>query len=203
MFRAPLTIGQLSHTASPTQGHITSLRFSGAATTLRGPAPASPVSLLSPLPPSSGSPHSSRGIPERSPSIHACMPSCLSHVLFVTPWTVAHQAPLSMGFSRQEYWRGLPCPPPGDLPNLGTEPVSLLSPESSGRFFTTKRHPSNFLPIKFGLKFQFLIRARKASGMQACPDHPLICVHLHQGGPTFQPHWPFCRGLGTCILPCL
>ena len=39
--------------------------------------------------------------------------------------------------------------------------------------------------------------------MQACPDHPLICVHLHQGGPTFQPHWPFCRGLGTCILPCL
>ena len=44
----------------------------------------------------------------------------LSHVrLFVTPWTVAHKAPLSIGFSRQEYWRGLPCPPPGDLPNPG------------------------------------------------------------------------------------
>ena len=41
-----------------------------------------------------------------------------------TPWTVAHQAPLSMGFSRQEYWSGLPCPPPGDLPNPGIEPRS-------------------------------------------------------------------------------
>ena len=43
---------------------------------------------------------------------------------FRTPWTVAHQAPLSMGFFRQEYWSGLPCPPPGDLPNLGIEPRS-------------------------------------------------------------------------------
>ena len=39
----------------------------------------------------------------------------------MTPWTVAHQAPLSMGFSRQEYWSGLPCPPPGDLPDQGIE----------------------------------------------------------------------------------
>ena len=44
---------------------------------------------------------------------------------FVTPWTVALQAPLSMGFSRQEYWSGLPCPPPGDLPHPRTEPGSL------------------------------------------------------------------------------
>ena len=49
----------------------------------------------------------------------------LSHVwLFVTPWTVAHQAPLSMGFSRLECWSGWPCPPPGDLPNPGIEPGS-------------------------------------------------------------------------------
>ena len=41
--------------------------------------------------------------------------------LFATPWTAAHQAPLFMGFSRQGYWSGLPCPPPGDLPNRGTE----------------------------------------------------------------------------------
>ena len=41
-----------------------------------------------------------------------------------TPWTVAHQAPLSMGFSRQEYWSWLPCPPPGNLPNPGIEPRS-------------------------------------------------------------------------------
>ena len=44
--------------------------------------------------------------------------------LFVTPWTVARQAPLSTGFSRQEYWSGLPCSPPGDLPNPGIEPES-------------------------------------------------------------------------------
>ena len=49
----------------------------------------------------------------------------LSHVqLFATPWTVARQAPLSMEFSRQEYWSGLPCPPPGDLPDPGMEPRS-------------------------------------------------------------------------------
>ena len=59
------------------------------------------------------------------------------HQLFATPWTVARQALLSMGFSRQEYWSGLPCPPPGDLPNPGIEPTSLTSPALAGRFFTT------------------------------------------------------------------
>ena len=49
----------------------------------------------------------------------------LSHVqLFATPWTIAYQAPPSMGFSRQEYWSGLPFPSPGDLPNSGIEPKS-------------------------------------------------------------------------------
>ena len=53
----------------------------------------------------------------------------LSHVrLFATPWTVAHQAPPSMGFPRQEYWSGLPFPATGDLPDPGTEPVSPESP---------------------------------------------------------------------------
>ena len=56
------------------------------------------------------------------------MLSHFSHVqLFVTPWTVARQVHLSMGFSRQEYWSGLPFPPPGDLPDLGIEPVSPVS----------------------------------------------------------------------------
>ena len=51
--------------------------------------------------------------------------AALSRVwLFATPWAVACQAPLSMRFSRQEYWSGLPCPPPGDLPNPGIEPRS-------------------------------------------------------------------------------
>ena len=62
----------------------------------------------------------------------------LSHVhLFATPWTVARQAPLSMGFSREEYWSGLPCPPPGDLPDPGIEPKSLMSPALAGGFLTT------------------------------------------------------------------
>ena len=51
--------------------------------------------------------------------------------LFATPRTVAHQAPLSMGFSRQEYWSGLPLPSPGDLPDPGIELVSLASPASA------------------------------------------------------------------------
>ena len=55
-----------------------------------------------------------------------CMLSRFSHVpLFVTSWTIAHKPPLSMEFSRQEHWSGLPCPPPGDLPDSGIE---LMSP---------------------------------------------------------------------------
>ena len=50
--------------------------------------------------------------------------------LFVTPWAVVHQAPLSMGFSRQECWSGLPCPPPGDLFNPGIQPESPVAPAS-------------------------------------------------------------------------
>ena len=46
----------------------------------------------------------------------------------VTPWTIASQAPLSMGFSRQEYWIGLPCPPPRDFPDPGIQPASPVSP---------------------------------------------------------------------------
>ena len=54
-----------------------------------------------------------------------------------TLWTIAQQAPLTMGFSRQEYWNGFPCLPLGDLPDIGIEPVSLVSPALAGRFFTT------------------------------------------------------------------
>ena len=62
----------------------------------------------------------------------------LSHVhLFAIPWAVAYQAPTSMGFSRQEYWSGLPFPSPGDLSDPGIEPMSLMSPARARRFFTT------------------------------------------------------------------
>ena len=70
-----------------------------------------------------------------------CSESVLGHFgrvrLFVTPWTVARQAPLSVGFSRQEYWSGWPCRPPGDLLHLGTESASLVS-WIAGQFFTAK-----------------------------------------------------------------
>ena len=66
------------------------------------------------------------------------MLSPFSHAqVFVTPRTVTHQAPLSMGFSRQEYWSGLPRPPPGNLPDPGIEPSSLASPALAVGFFTT------------------------------------------------------------------
>ena len=96
------------------------------------------------------------------------VPSCFSHVrLFVTPWTVAHQDPLSMGFSRQGYWSGLPCPPPVHLPDPGIEPAfagrfftipwSGIKPESSAleawsfNHWTTREVP--YLPLYFGFYF--------------------------------------------------
>ena len=90
-----------------------------------------------------------------------CVLSCFSRVqLFATRWPVACQAPLSTGFSGQEYWSGLPCPrppPPGDLPDPGMEPASLMSPELAGNFFATsatwKALPVVFQVDDFPLKY--------------------------------------------------
>ena len=70
---------------------------------------------------------------------HLVLPlSDFGHVLlFATPWTIACQAPLSMGFSKQKYWSGLSCPSPGDLSNPGLEPASLMSCAMAGGFLTT------------------------------------------------------------------
>ena len=69
-------------------------------------------------------------------AVYVCVLSSFSCVqLFVTLWTIARQAPLSMGFSRQENWSGFPCPPPGDLPDPGIEPVTLGSSALAGEFF--------------------------------------------------------------------
>ena len=66
---------------------------------------------------------------------HCCCLVAKTCLTLASPWTVAHQASLSMGFPRQEHWSGLPCPSPGDLPDPEIEPTS---PELAGRFFTTK-----------------------------------------------------------------
>ena len=89
----------------------------------------------------------------------ACVLNHFSHVqLFVTLWTVAHQAPLSMGFSRQEYWSGLPCSPPGDLPDTGIKPcfscllhwqvgsLLLVPPGKPHGFVEEAYHKGDLLP---------------------------------------------------------
>ena len=100
-----------------------------------------------------------------------CVLSRFSHVqLFVTLWTVALQAPLSVGFSSQEYWSGLPCPPPGDLPNPGIKPSSLalkadsLLSEPPGKIF----HSCSLL--NWGSSFLVLVfwEFRKWIGTKFC-----------------------------------
>ena len=91
-----------------------------------------------------------------------------------TPWTVAHQAPLSMEFSRQEYWSGVPFHPPGDLPDPGIEPMSLASPTLSGRS----------LQIRPGVK-----KKNPAKCAQHCPhqmptSHRFKAVYSQVNGTT-------------------
>ena len=70
-------------------------------------------------------------------NVYVCVLSHFSCVqLFVTLWTIAHQTPLAMGFSRQEYWNELPFPSLGDIPKPGIKPTSLMSPALAGKFFT-------------------------------------------------------------------
>ena len=79
---------------------------------------------------------------DKHPVAEHCAVLCCAKLLhrdqlFRTLWTVTCQASLSMRFSRQEHWSGLPCPPPGDLPDPGMEPASLTSPALASVFFTT------------------------------------------------------------------
>ena len=104
------------------------------------------------------------------------MLSCFSCVrLFVTPWTIVHPAPLSMGFSRQEYWTGLLCPPPVDLPDSGIKSATLMSPALAGGFFTTSatwaalsrdvcRHACSVASVELPL-----LLATAAKSLQSCP----------------------------------
>ena len=97
--------------------------------------------------------------------LHVCILSHFSHVrFFATPWTVACQAPLSTGFSRQEYWSGKPLPPPGDLPDLGIESRSPalqadnLPSESPGKPWSVLFHwDLHHTPLKTLVPLNFLI----------------------------------------------
>ena len=85
--------------------------------------------------------HIKRGSPEHHHSallVRKDAPVLCRFWLFTTPWVVAHQAPLSMGFSRQQYWGGLLCPPAGDLPELGIKPASLMFSALAGKFYTAR-----------------------------------------------------------------
>ena len=110
----------------------------------------------------------------------------LSHVqLFATLWSIAHKSPLSVGFSRQEYWNGLLFSPPGDLPNPGIKPAS---PALAGRFFTTE-------PPGKPKKEIF----KQGTGRREIRKHEgLVCIYVLVHPTTqFLRHWqpPCQRGL--------
>ena len=91
------------------------------------------------------------------------------------PWTVAHQTPLSMGFSRQEYWSGLPFLPPQNLPDLGIEPTSLRSPALADRFFTTcATWEAQLNAILWFLKLQIGLESHLS-----CPSLRCSLIHLN------------------------
>ena len=92
-----------------------------------------------------------------------------------TLWTVARQAPLSKGFSRQEYWSGLPHPPPGDLPDPGTEPASLVSPVLAGRFLTTS--------VTWKAQSRFQVGPVKSNWTVV----PLCSTRIHSKTPQWMP----------------
>ena len=111
----------------------------------------------------------------------------LSHVqLFATLWTVVHRAPLSMGFFGQEYWSGLPFPPPGDLPNSGIEPESSVSPALAGSVFTTEPLGKPYLLGKMELIVRLCNRTGKdRRGCTATTADGLVLIHL--GGTSWGP----------------
>ena len=90
---------------------------------------------------------------------------------FETPWTVAHQAPVSTGFSRKEYWRGLPCPLQGDRPDPGMKRMSLKSTALAGRFLTT----SAILGSPLGTLGQHS-DPRQSPGLQVPPLHVMATL---------------------------
>ena len=129
----------------------------------------------------------------------------LNHVwLFSTLRTVAHQAPLSTEFSRQEYWNGLPLPPPGDLPHPGIKPLSLTSLALVGGFFTTsttleaREMPCLFLFYQANsyLMLKTLL-IHPSSTKSSLPQHSIMSEHPHIH------HWGYPMATPTLCLACI
>ena len=130
----------------------------------------------------------------------ACILSSFSHVqLFVTPWTVARQASLSMGFSRQEYWSGLPRPPLGDLPDWEIQSTPPVSPPLAIRFFITNATWENLM-VKHYVKCMLRERGKEREVAQSCPT---LCdpmdSSVHQAPPSMgfsrQGYWSGLPGM--------
>ena len=138
--------------------------------------------------------------------------SCSRVRLFATPRTVAHQAPLSMRFSRQEYWSGLLFPSPGDLPHPGIEAVSLECSALAGGFFTTappppphclffpKRHPARKSDVELSLEMAEGVAREFLSFLPFSPVPALPGALLFP-----SPHLGPCIYVCTpaCVLTCL
>ena len=114
---------------------------------------------------------------------------------FVTPWTVALQASLSMGFPRQEYWSGLPFPFPGNLPDPGIKPMPPESSALAGGFFTTVPHRKPLVFLQFS-SVQFshsLFMTSWTAARQASVHHQLLGftqTHIHWVSDAIQPSHP-------------
>ena len=114
----------------------------------------------------------------------------------MTPWTVAHQAPLPMGFSRQEYWSGLLFPPPGDLPNSSIQPKSSAFPALVGRVFNTETPGKSSTSIQFSSVAQSCLTVCDPTdcSMPGLPVHHSLSkfsqTHVHQVSDAIQPSHP-------------
>ena len=101
--------------------------------------------------------------------------------LLVTPWTVAHQAPLSMGFSRQEYWSRVPCPPPGDLPDTGTEPGSPALQADSLPSEPPRKPPAQMKAALLSDGMRVLPSSSGSTGPKSCCPQVILNMTLLWG----------------------
>ena len=120
----------------------------------------------------------------------------------VTPWTADRQVPLFMGFSRREYWRGLPFPPPGDLPDPETDPTS---PALAGRFFTTALSQSGSPAMCGGCQVQSWHSQSFCQGVSDLVQEVLLQADVAMQIPAVAPQmcsaWRSRCGRGVCTAP--